>query len=301
MTLPGYHSERFGMMKKYILILLLLVVGAVVYQNRNSIHIFGKNLPEVTGRLKSGEFINDIRQEISTPGPLRGTLDAITTNLTVPGTITWTNRQRADNGLKPLKENSLLNAAAQKKVQDMFDKQYFEHISPQGRGPSDLVTDVGYAYISVGENLALGNYGTDEKLVEAWMNSPGHRANILNTKFSEIGVAVAKGKYEGKTVWLAVQTFARPASECPPVEAGLKARVDSNRSDVDSAEVQIKNMKAELEASKPQTKEEYDAYNKKVAEYNALIRIYNNKIDILKQLVAEYNAQVNAYNACLEK
>jgi uncharacterized protein YkwD len=287
-------------LKKFI-ILLLLLVGGIVYQNRNDIHVFGRKLPQVTQSLKSGEFINDIKREISAPGPLRGTLDAINTNLTVNGAIQWTNYHRNQNNLLPVTENKLLNQAAQKKVQDMFAKQYFDHISPEGRGPSDLVEDVGYEYITVGENLALGNYGTDEKLIQAWMNSPGHRANILSAKFTEIGIAVGKGKYEGKTVWLAVQTFAKPASLCPKVDADLKARVDTNRTDVDSLEIQIKRLKDELENSNPQTKQEYDEHNRKVGEYNALIRMYNNKIDILKDLVADYNAQVNAYNACLEK
>src|SRR6185369_15716694 len=119
------------------------------------------------------------------------------------------------SGLPALKENALLDKAAKKKLDDMFAQQYFEHINPQGKGPSDLAKSVGYDYIAIGENLALGNFKNDAELVQAWMDSPGHRANILNKQYTEIGVAVGQGTYEGKKTWLAVQEFGRPTSSCP--------------------------------------------------------------------------------------
>ena len=96
----------------------------------------------------------------------------------------------------------------------MFEKEYFEHKSPSGIGASDIAHDVGYEFILVGENIALGNFDGDEALVQAWMDSPGHRANILNKRYTEIGIAAEKGLYQGKMMWLAVQIFARPMSLC---------------------------------------------------------------------------------------
>jgi hypothetical protein len=289
-------------MKKVILICLLAIGVWAGSRYWPQIKSFTTFLPEVRESFQDGSFINDLRKEISAPGPLRGSLDAIqSSNLTVSGTFEWTNKSRTDNGLPALRSNETLNQAAQLKVQDMFAKQYFEHVSPDGKGPADVVNAVHYEYVAVGENLALGNFRNDEKLVEAWMNSPGHRANILSAKFTEIGIAVGKGRYEGRTVWLAVQTFAKPASDCPLVDANLKAQINSYQTEADALEVQIKSKKAELEAQDPKSKNEYDEYNAQVKDYNQLVKMYNNKIDQLKQLVAAYNSQVAAFNACVGK
>jgi uncharacterized protein YkwD len=92
----------------------------------------------------------------------------------------------------------------------MFENQYFAHESPTGEKVSDLAKKFGYDFLLIGENLAMGNFSSDEDLVLAWMESPGHRENILNEKYQEIGVAVKKGIFEGKEVWIAVQHFGLP-------------------------------------------------------------------------------------------
>jgi hypothetical protein len=181
----------------------------------------------------------------------------------------------------------------------MFNKQYFEHVSPSGKGPGDLADRVRYEYIAIGENLALGNFKDDQALVEAWMNSPGHRANILNAKYAEIGVAVGKGNYEGKTVWMAVQEFGRPSSACPQVNLGLKDQIQSYKSELAGLENEVKQQKSALESLDPKNKADYDYYNQKVGDYNNLVQIYNNKLDVLKSLIENYNSQVNTYNQCL--
>lgn len=241
------------------------------------------------------------KQEVNTSGPLRGRVEKVDSSwLTRAGTIEKTNTQRAANNLPALKENRLLAQAAQKKLQDMFDGQYFEHISPAGTGPGELAKAVKYEYVAIGENLALGNYKNDQELVVAWMNSPGHRANILNTKYSEIGVAVGKGVFDGHETWLAVQEFGKPASACPSVDSALKDRIQVLRAEVTAMEVQVNAAKAEL--SNPgdiKDKTAADAYNQKVADYNVLVGNYNNKVDSLKAMTAQYNQQVNAYNQCL--
>jgi vacuolar-type H+-ATPase subunit I/STV1 len=230
------------------------------------------------------------------PPPLRSALDHSGGALTVSGVINFTNQQREANGLLSLRENQRLNAAAEAKVQDMFDKQYFEHESPEGRGPSDLANDAGYKYVLVGENLALGNFKDDQALVEAWMNSPGHRANILQKRYQEIGVAVGKGMFEGKEVWLAVQEFGTPLSSCPQPPESMKAQINSHQSQIDQLQRDLELRKAELENN------DYDrqTYNKKVDEYNDKVREVNALIAFTKQLVEQYNAAISQFNKCLE-
>ncbi len=171
--------------------------------------------------------------EILTPEPLRGPLNQTGRTLTTAGILSETNRHRAAFDLDPLRPNATLDQAAQKKVADMFARQYFAHEAPDGTGPADLVTGVHYEYIRVGENLALGNFTSDADLVQAWMDSLGHRANILHKGFSEIGLAVDEGIFEGTKVWLAVQTFAAPLSSCPSVDPALQKEFDRLKSSLD--------------------------------------------------------------------
>lgn len=100
------------------------------------------------------------------------------------------NRQRATFGLPPLRINSRLEAAADDRITDMFDKQYFSHVSPDGIQPWSWVEQHGYDYREFGENLAVG-YPSADSVVDGWMHSPGHRANVLNRNFEEVGVAIA--------------------------------------------------------------------------------------------------------------
>lgn len=241
--------------------------------------------------------IVDNESRIFAPPPLRVAQDVLSSFLTQKGTIAETNNQRMENNLPFLKENSKLNEAAKAKAQDMFEKQYFEHISPAGSGPADLAKSAGYDYLIIGENLALGNFEDDEKLVEAWMASPGHRANILNGKYTEIGVAAEKGIYEGKSVWVAVQEFGRPSSACPAVSRTLKAKIDSYNIQLDEMAKIIEAKRVELENFRGRNIEKY---NSKVEEYNNLIKEYNTLVAEAKAAVADYNNQVNAYNECLK-
>jgi uncharacterized protein YkwD len=118
-----------------------------------------------------------------------------------------TNVQRVKNGLASLSRNKILDEMAEAKAKDMFEKQYFEHVSPSGFGLEDLAKAYKYNYLEVGENLLEGNFYDEQQVVDRWMNSPAHRENILNKNFTEIGVAAVKGKYQGKTVWMLVQEF----------------------------------------------------------------------------------------------
>ena len=113
------------------------------------------------------------------------------------------NRRRAMYGLPPLRLNAALSLAARDRVADMFDQRYFAHVAPDGTQPFVWVTRRGYPYRMVGENLAVG-YPTADRVVGGWMQSPGHRENILKRGFDEIGIAVSPGApvrgYGGPTV-----------------------------------------------------------------------------------------------------
>lgn len=236
---------------------------------------------------------------INAPGPLRLPIQSTAPSsslLSASGVITLTNVERAQNGgLPALTENQILDYDAQLKMNDMFAKQYFEHVSPTGVGPSDLADKVGYSYIIIGENLALGDFLSNQDLLTAWMNSPGHRANILNPHYQEIGVAVGKGMYDGHDTWLAVQSFGTPRSACPIIDAQLKSQIDANN-------VTIANLKAELDAKKAQIDATFasdPSYNTYVNEYNAIVPQYNGLVETNKINVANYNNEVHAFNDCI--
>lgn len=105
------------------------------------------------------------------------------------------NQERAKNGLKELKQDWELSRVARIKSQDMRDNGYFSHTSPVYGSPFQMIKNFGISYKSAGENIAKGQK-TPQAVVNAWMNSSGHRANILNSSFNTIGVGyVEKGKY----------------------------------------------------------------------------------------------------------
>jgi hypothetical protein len=108
-----------------------------------------------------------------------------------------------------LKVNPLLTLAAQNKANDMAKNGYFSHVTPQGKTPWQWISEAGYSYAYAGENLAV-NFTESEEVNKAWLNSPSHRANIVNSKFTEIGIATAEGYYEGHKATYVVQMFGAP-------------------------------------------------------------------------------------------
>jgi len=140
----------------------------------------------------------------SGPGITSETPDSMSTNI-----ITLTNKERSKQDLITLNENAQLDKAAQLKLDDMFADNYWDHVAPSGDQAWDFIKQANYSYRFAGENLAKG-YHDSASTVTAWMNSPSHKENLLNTNFTEIGVAVGSGKIDGKPVTLAVQLFGQP-------------------------------------------------------------------------------------------
>jgi len=128
--------------------------------------------------------------------------------------VLLTNEDRAVNKIDSLVQNPILEKAAKLKIEDMINNQYFAHTSPDGKNSWYWFDKVNYKYQYAGENLAIDFYDT-KKVSKAWMDSPTHRKNILNSKYTEIGVAVGSGKYEGRTVSFVVQMFGTPRVMVP--------------------------------------------------------------------------------------
>jgi hypothetical protein len=130
-------------------------------------------------------------------------------NISPETVVSLTNQKRAEQGLAPLTINNKLNEAAQRKAGDMFAFNYWSHISPSGRSPWSFFQEVGYRYLYAGENLAR-DFMDSGAVVEAWMNSPTHRENIVNGSYKEIGLAVVNGTLNGIETTLVVQLFGAP-------------------------------------------------------------------------------------------
>lgn len=126
--------------------------------------------------------------------------------------VSLANEARVAGGLTELKQNSLLASAAQSKANDMLARQYFAHNTPTGETPWSFIKASGYSYVTAGENLAI-DFTEAESVQTAWMNSPGHKANIMNKAFQEIGIGIAKGMYNGHETTIVVQMFGTPIAQ----------------------------------------------------------------------------------------
>jgi hypothetical protein len=139
----------------------------------------------------------------------QGNVLRVSYSITTQDIITQTNDQRGKNGLGALRSNGPLTVAAQLKGQDMLAKGYWAHVSPDGKEPWYWIIKSGYNYNRAGENLAK-DFRDTSSTVTAWMNSPGHRANILNPNYKDIGVAVVSGPFNGYDTVIVVQMFGEP-------------------------------------------------------------------------------------------
>lgn len=205
------------------------------------------------------------------------------------------NIERAKEGFPALTFSIKLSAMAEGKAVDMINKQYFAHVSPTGVDVAHLSKVYGYEYIFLGENLAMGDFVSSSDVMTGWMNSPGHRANILNKNYTEIGISALQGNYEGRTVWYAVQEFGKPLSSCPSPDAALETTVANEQVSVSAMEQTLATIRAQID----QSVGDQAAYNAQVENYNIMIDAYNNLVAKTKQDIATYNAGVTAFNLCL--
>ncbi|MCX6722150.1 MAG: CAP domain-containing protein [Candidatus Staskawiczbacteria bacterium] len=285
--------------KKLVLFLFIVVAfGAGVYFKNDVLRFYNNFDKQVKNFQKTdiGSVITQAGKQLLTPPPLNigGFMKPVV--LLQSKIITETNLQRQGNGNLPaLAENIKLDEAAAAKANDILLKQYFEHVSPTGIDPGKLVQNYGYEYILAGENLILGNFSSEKEVLQYWMNSPGHRANILNNRYTEMGAAIVKGNYKGDTVWIGVQEFGLPLSTCAQPSVELKNQIDFDKTKLDSLLSQINQEKNQIDGADQRS----SIYNQMIDDYNQIIAQYNSLAETLKGVIATYNNQVNIFNGCV--
>lgn len=129
-----------------------------------------------------------------------------TSSITKEEVIRLTNIERQKLSLGAVSENTALDSAAEAKAQNMFAENYWAHFSPSGKDPWGFMKTAGYRFSFAGENLAK-NFSDNQSVVTAWMNSPSHKENMVNTRYKDIGVAVEDGVLNGQHTTLVVQMF----------------------------------------------------------------------------------------------
>ena len=133
-------------------------------------------------------------------------------NISPEEVIRLTNVQRTNAGLAPLSSNSVLSQAAIAKGNDMLAKGYWAHFAPDGTSPWSFFLSFGYKYRYAGENLAR-DFSDASSAVNAWMDSPTHKENILNANYQEVGIGVVEGSLAGVDTTIIVQFFGTPLNE----------------------------------------------------------------------------------------
>lgn len=305
--------------------LALLVFGFwMAYLNKDKItqkfqEVFNKNFTEI---VKNATVSSNPGTLFGPKGSTRAaTLDPVKV-------ISITNDYRRQNGLTDLTLNSLLTTAANTKSKDMIDNQYFEHISPSGVTPSQLVTVSGYQFRSTGENLAMGDFTNEKELVDAWMASPGHRANILNKDYTEIGVDASLGNFEARETWFSVQEFGRPAPDCILPNKDLLAQINTLKTQYETLAKQRDQAYTDSQTLAQQANEKIKEGNRIYKETSSTSEAQpywddggklrgesNTKFNEVKTIetqlntlfteindkTKQYNALVNTYNTCIKE
>lgn len=191
---------------------------------------------------------------------------AYATNVSISNLLSATNSYRAQNGLGPLNLQGQLNSSAQSKAQHMINNNYWSHVAPDGTQPWYFFTQAGYNYSSAGENLAYG-FDSSQGVVDAWMNSPSHRANVLGS-YADVGFGIANGEsYQGNQNTVIVAHYGtRPAAPAPapapaptPPPASTSSPTPPPSNPTPSAEPAAENTPAPTEANEqPKTESKED-------------------------------------------
>lgn len=202
-----------------------------------------------------------------------------------------TNVDREKNRDKKLKWSETLCESAKLKSEDMVAHNYFDHIAPDGTQPWHWIEVAGYKYISVGENLAL-NYFTPETAHAALMASEGHRENILNNDFQDLGIYYLRGKINGQDAFILIQHFASPAPTTPPAIKYIceTDKAEKNLKDLKKTKNQIEKYLADARDTRDQLKEA-GQNTKELSDY----------IDYLKDKEKETDGYIKDINDYLAK
>lgn len=162
--------------------------------------------------------------------------------------IELVNKSRHEFGLPPLVRNEKLSRSALAKAQDMEQKQYFEHISPEGLQPWFFAEKQDYRYKNFGENLAEGFFSS-ESVHESWMKSAGHKNNILSEDFEEIGVAIFDFEQNGLKSFLVIEHFGTQLEPTESLKIVCPSKIKDHCRDAEKKKSEIKNSIEEQEAT----------------------------------------------------
>lgn len=301
-------------MRKYFYFCLTLVLSAGVFWFAYASFFPAGNAPQASFAGSTDVFVKQradilprpsrsapetIMRGIRLPPPLAlppadVELDA---RLTSAAVVARTNAYREEHGLAPLARNALLDRAAEEKVADMVAKDYFAHESPDGEGAADIMRRVGYEYLIIGENLALGSFADAEDLVGGWMKSDSHRENLLTPSFREIGVAIGQTMREGRMVSIAVQEFGAEEDVCPEPDDALRAVIDRREEELSRMQQALSQFEARL--ASVDSADDPAEYNTHVDIFNGEVEEYNTRIREQRNDVSLYNAQVVSFNTCI--
>ena len=268
--------------------IIVFVIGTMYfsYAHIADNEVVQERLRGILARVSPQEMVDVVDQQHSEHGSITAQDVVLYTNLA---------RKNVDPTLPDLVTQYKLSSSAQAKVDDMVTKGYFEHETPEGYNVEHFIDNAGYEYITVAENLASGDFVDAEDLVTAWMNSPGHRANILNRDVTEIGVAVSYVEFQGAMQYVAVQHFGRPKNSCPEVDVALNMSTTDKESTQQTTESELSDLKQIIDSEGPGSGE----YQAHIAEYNAMVTEYNNLSKQIQSDIAMYNESVRAFNACI--
>jgi len=240
---------------------------------------------------------------------MAGTAFAVTPRyqepLTKDAIINLTNNARATEGLTILEENPLLDTIAEARARDILDKQYFGHVSPTGEQASHIALKIGYKYKFIAENLASGVFFTNSKIVDCWMQSPGHRKNILSSQMREIGVSVIKGKLNGTETWVSVQIFGLRSTQAPIGSYTFSRRepgmeIGAEGPSGEGLHEKLRRMKQEVDAERAMIDRDLRIAGNdpvKNEEHALRVRSYNKKLDKYNQALTEIQAIRMAMNS----
>ncbi|MDI6741201.1 MAG: CAP domain-containing protein [Smithella sp.] len=309
--MTGFNPSPFWKKHGVVLAAIAVIFAVLLITNM-------KNLSEVYNNVSDHPGYFSVKQVRSSGKSLLMPVPREVLNK--EGVIELTNKERVNYGLTYLEENHLLNIIAASRAQDMLEKQYFAHVSPIGEQASDIARTVGYAYKIIAENIGSGDFLTNQKIVDGWMQSPGHRNNILSTEVREIGAAVARGKMHGRDTFVTVQIFGLPS---PPVKQKVCVApsekhlhdIEVKKAEIESLQSQIVRLKNELEAEQESIErdrkyiyndaekarnlnESINVFNEKSRWYNRLVGEAKAKAVVAESMVNEYNRVLQTYNEC---
>lgn len=209
MTVQWFESERRVTAQKEGTAITLFIDRPVMYVNNETIEL---DMPPIIYNNSTLVPLRAVSEAAGAQVDWNGETRTVTITAQESSFESWakqvlilTNNERSKNGLSPLQWDDSLAELAKVHCEDMISRGFFSHNNPDGETPFDRMKKAGISYWAAGENIAAGQY-SPEAVVESWMNSEGHRDNIMNPDFKSLGVSVVKGGEYG-IYW--AQEFAR--------------------------------------------------------------------------------------------